>query len=113
MITYAMLPPMPSAEAPASARMHALQQLRQAESRLQDLQGTRPPLPQAQRLLVDSLSVQIAGDLARLAQSLQPASASKSPEAPPAAVVPTGIRAYQGVVSGLPPSQGRGMRVEA
>jgi hypothetical protein len=70
-------------------------------------------LPQAQRLLVDSLSVQIAGDLSRLAQSLLPASASKSPEASPAAVVPAGLRAYQSVVSGLPPSQDRGLRVEA
>lgn len=113
MITYAMLPPMPSAEAPASALLHALQQLRQAESRLQELQETRPPLPQAQRLLVDSLSLQVAGDLARLAQALQPARPEPARPEGAAAVAVPGIRAYQGVASAPLPAAGRGLRVEA
>jgi hypothetical protein len=110
---YAMLPPMPSAEAPASARLHALLQLRQAESRLQELREARPPLPQAQRLLVNSLSVQVAGDLARLAQSQQPPAPSRRPEAPPAAVVSAVVQACQDTISGHPPSRSRGLQVEA
>lgn len=73
MIGYAMLPPVPAPGAPAPAVLLALRQLERTEARLQDLRGTEPPPPPAQRRLIGTMEIQVSADLARLLMALQEA----------------------------------------